>query len=92
MSICFYCESKDGNTEDHIVPRSLGGKRRSNLVSACQYCNTTKGSMEQQDFIKFLEFLSSKQTNLRDANRGGHLYNLKKSFLKQTGIKVGVAK
>lgn len=41
---CHYCPDRPGVTDDHIVPKALGGSnRRSNIVPACQKCNGTKG-------------------------------------------------
>lgn len=41
---CQYCGSAKSLTLDHIIPRSKGGKTSwSNLVTACQPCNTRKG-------------------------------------------------
>lgn len=41
---CQYCGSPKNLTLDHVVPRSKGGKTSwSNLVTACQPCNTRKG-------------------------------------------------
>ena len=41
---CQYCGSSKNLTLDHVIPRSKGGKTSwSNLVTACQSCNTRKG-------------------------------------------------
>ena len=41
---CQYCGAGKSLTLDHIIPRSKGGKTSwSNLVTACQPCNTRKG-------------------------------------------------
>ena len=38
---------------DHIVAKSRGGRDRlDNLVLACDYCNTKKGSMEYATFVR----------------------------------------
>ena len=40
---CVYCGSKENLTLDHVVPRALGGRTSwTNLVTACQKCNTRK--------------------------------------------------
>jgi hypothetical protein len=41
---CAYC-GKEGNTVDHVVPRSQGGKTTwDNTVTSCLRCNGRKGS------------------------------------------------
>lgn len=59
---CFYCGApftqENPPTMDHVVSVHKGGKNQvSNLVAACQKCNTTKGSLplgamyrERKDF------------------------------------------
>lgn len=50
---CVYCNSKKNLTIDHVVPRSQNGKSTwTNLVTACQNCNSAKGnkSPEQVGF------------------------------------------
>ncbi len=52
---CAYCEQQMNShysnngldpTMDHIVPKSLGGRYHiSNILLACQKCNTTKQNM-----------------------------------------------
>lgn len=43
---CVYCNSKENLTIDHVIPRSQGGRDSwDNLVTACQKCNSKKGSM-----------------------------------------------
>lgn len=42
--LCVYC-GKSGNTVDHVIPRSLGGKTSyDNCVTACFNCNHKKGN------------------------------------------------
>ena len=42
---CVYCGKRDDLTLDHVLPRSRGGKDSwTNLVTACQKCNTYKGN------------------------------------------------
>ena len=62
---CFYCHemlmiSKHEKgvpsprkmiTVDHIVPVSVGGKKKSLIVAACYRCNTKRGSMPWLDFV-----------------------------------------
>ncbi len=41
---CQYCGSKKNLTIDHVIPKSKGGKTNwSNLITACNRCNVTKG-------------------------------------------------
>lgn len=48
---CYYCGSK-GNTIDHVIPRSKGGKTTfNNLVCACEQCNTEKGDFDLNKFL-----------------------------------------
>ncbi len=43
---CAYCGSHDSLTIDHVVPKSMGGRDSwENLVTACQKCNSKKGSL-----------------------------------------------
>lgn len=47
---CVYCGSKDNLTIDHVVPKSTGGRDTwDNLVTACQKCNSKKGSMTPEE-------------------------------------------
>jgi 5-methylcytosine-specific restriction endonuclease McrA len=42
---CAYCGKDDDLTLDHVIPRSQGGVDSwTNLVTACQKCNTLKGN------------------------------------------------
>lgn len=50
---CFWCDvdldrptSHHSNacTADHVVPRSLGGKNKGNIVSSCLGCNQARGN------------------------------------------------
>jgi len=44
-SQCFYCQAAPGDTIDHLMPKSLGGKDTvKNIVPACQPCNVKKGN------------------------------------------------
>ncbi|SNR95341.1 5-methylcytosine-specific restriction endonuclease McrA [Belliella buryatensis] len=41
---CQYCGSKKNLTIDHVIPKSKGGKTNwTNLITACNRCNVTKG-------------------------------------------------
>ena len=51
-NLCLYCGESFARTEltrDHVVPLSKGGRDTwINVVSACLYCNTRKGSRSPQ--------------------------------------------
>jgi hypothetical protein len=52
---CHYCGraiSEETATEDHIVPLSHGGSPNNpkNILYACRYCNSRKGSMPYEVF------------------------------------------
>lgn len=53
---CFYCDkpvSITGATKDHMVPKSKGGSdSMTNLVMACRGCNTAKGDMSKDEFLR----------------------------------------
>lgn len=52
--MCFYCEKESGNTLDHFLPQSIGGKDEEwNLVAACYKCNQEKGCKAPEE--KFIE-------------------------------------
>lgn len=41
--MCHYCGVVEGDTLDHIIPKSKGGRRQDwNLVPACMPCNQEK--------------------------------------------------
>lgn len=48
---CRYC-GRFGNTIDHVVPRSKGGRSTpGNLVCACRKCNEAKADMDLTEFL-----------------------------------------
>lgn len=48
-------------TIDHVVPRSMGGRGGSNLVVACETCNSTKGSLPHSEFVnRFAELAKAR--------------------------------
>lgn len=51
--VCYYC-GNDATTVDHIIPIKAGGDpvNLENLVSACQSCNSAKGSRGQGVFLE----------------------------------------
>lgn len=53
---CVYCGSSHKLTLDHIKPRIDGGSHEAeNLVTACQSCNSKRGSMDIADFVQTFE-------------------------------------
>jgi 5-methylcytosine-specific restriction endonuclease McrA len=53
--VCHYCErrmtAKDFVICDHLTPLARGGDNsRSNLVTACDACNTRKGMLTEAEF------------------------------------------
>jgi 5-methylcytosine-specific restriction endonuclease McrA len=74
---CVYCNSREHLTIDHVVPKAFGGRDSwENLVTACQKCNSKKGSltleqagmeMRQEPFRpSFVMFLSNFAGTIRD--------------------------
>lgn len=57
---CAYCgDSIDLLTKDHVVPVSKGGPYiRSNIVPACNSCNTSKGSEDFKDWYKAQDYFN----------------------------------
>lgn len=52
-SCCYYCKTKvkfESITQDHIVPKSKGGKLNNNSVFCCSPCNISKGHMDVEEF------------------------------------------
>lgn len=47
---CVYCGTRQDLTLDHVIPKSQGGKDTwTNLVTACQKCNTFKGNRTPEE-------------------------------------------
>ncbi|MBS0187097.1 MAG: HNH endonuclease [Planctomycetes bacterium] len=61
---CVYCRREiayHAATIDHVVPRSMGGRGGSNLVVACETCNSTKGSLPHSEFVnRFAELAKAR--------------------------------
>jgi len=52
---CWYCESTDDLTIDHIEPTSEGGSDTpGNITVACRSCNSSKGARNYNSFIHTL--------------------------------------
>lgn len=58
--ICLYCEEYASNGHvDHRISRYNGGSNNlDNLTWACVFCNCSKGSMNDTEYIKLLELYS----------------------------------
>lgn len=49
--VCVYCEKKEADTFDHLIPLSRGGHTLyDNLVPACRSCNSRKGDRLPEEF------------------------------------------
>ena len=60
---CVYCGEKKDLTLDHVVPRSKGGKTSwTNLVTACQRCNSRKSDFSLEDVGMALPYKPFKPT------------------------------
>lgn len=52
-SCCYYCKTKvkfESITQDHIVPKSKGGKLTNNSVFCCSPCNSAKANLDVEEF------------------------------------------
>lgn len=50
---CFYCGTTEYLTTDHVIPISRGGtNNQSNLVRACNDCNSDKGDLLLEEYRK----------------------------------------
>lgn len=60
---CQYCGSNRNLTMDHLFPRSRGGKATwTNLVTACNRCNTRKGDRTPEEAGLHLKQVPKKPT------------------------------
>jgi 5-methylcytosine-specific restriction endonuclease McrA len=54
---CSYCGkqlNRETATEDHVIPLKVGGSDDlSNITPACLHCNTQKGSMTYEEYMKY---------------------------------------
>jgi 5-methylcytosine-specific restriction endonuclease McrA len=71
-SCCYYCKKSvpyENITQDHVIPKSKGGKLRNNSVFACSPCNMAKGSMDIVEFkTKVIDKLKSTLRKIVDNN------------------------
>lgn len=52
--VCRYCR-KPANTVDHVVPYERGGlSTEENLVACCAHCNSAKGTLSAEEFVRRL--------------------------------------
>ena len=59
---CAYCESDENLTLDHITPRSKGGSDRvTNVLCACEKCNTSKGHQVWYDWYMQQSFFTTEK-------------------------------
>ncbi len=49
--LCSYCLKRQSVTDDHVIPKSKGGRRENNIVPACFRCNTQKGADSLLGFV-----------------------------------------
>lgn len=49
---CVYCGATSNLVPDHFIPYAMGGSsHKSNIVTACVPCNSSKGGRDPRDFI-----------------------------------------
>ena len=92
---CAYCGAKNVPFQvDHIEPKNKGGSDRiSNLTLACGPCNTKKGKLSIQDFLKrkseiLKRILAQAKTPLRDAAAVNSTRWAIWKMLRETGLQV----
>ena len=61
--VCHYC-GKGASSIDHKLPKSMGGSDdEENLLPACKFCNSNKGSQTYEKFIQSTLLLAKKIFN-----------------------------
>lgn len=59
---CAYCGSTKNLTLDHVTPKALGGKDKSdNIVCACRECNHNKGDTPFEEWYQSQYFFSEEK-------------------------------
>lgn len=67
--LCFWCGSdiKDGFHADHYIPLAKGGNNwPSNIVLACQTCNTSRGSKMPEEFLIYLDKIKGMESEINE--------------------------
>lgn len=49
---CSYAIQPETATADHLIPRALGGRKGTNLVLSCKFCNFDKACLTPNEYIK----------------------------------------
>lgn len=74
--ICKYCgkclkDSLEELTLDHVIPRCRGGhSTKENLVVACKFCNSKKGSMGEGQILSKKKQMMIEQRKKKEEKRG----------------------
>lgn len=100
---CHYCGTEvkylpDGNhqkryrrsraTTDHVIARHNGGSNDiTNLVAACNQCNSAKGSLDYKEFLRILNLDDVKFGKFLQINRNAREKNSKRNSNKPNGQK-----
>lgn len=64
---CAYCRRTEPLTQDHITPVSKGGEHTlSNIVPACQSCNSSK---KDRTLSEFFDLLAHRNIEVREGNK-----------------------
>lgn len=89
---CFYC-NEPATTKDHVIPKAKLLKTqtiKNNTVPACKLCNTTRGCVPQEDFIKFSQWLNIKDFSFKGMTKRNRRA-VKMMFYRETGIRIGLS-
>lgn len=61
---CAYCRSKENITKDHVIPLTKGGTTsKSNVIPACNSCNTSKLNHDFENWYKKQSFFTDERFN-----------------------------
>lgn len=75
MLLCYVCQSeitRKNESEEHIIPNSIGGKITSKKL-LCQNCNNSFGTKYEGNFSRQLEFLSNRLPIKKDRGKNKKL-------------------